>query len=266
MKVNKTNIISTNLFKKPAQAIAAILLITVFLTSCSPPLVQSNPTPQRVLGSTPKVIDDQENAAITAAKSALAEQLQIGVDAIQLVDTQQVQWPDGCLGVQQPGIMCAMHVVDGYRITLSANDQTYEIRTNLDGSQIVVVPRHASSSAPTQTQSDGIQITDFSSSIGGVDGNPDQQVISYNITINNPNENPITLSWLEPVLQDSVSGRTSETGLRNAVNKVLAPNSQAAIHGQLTLNTSGLTKSDITQLGSLFSGFTISTTQTIPLP
>ena len=162
--------------------------------------------------------------------------------------------------------MCAMHVVDGYRITLSANDQAYEVRSNLDGSQTVVVPGEVSSSAPVKTQSNGIQITDFSSSIGGVDGNPDQQVISYNVTINNPNDNPITLSWLEPVLQDSVSGRTSETGLRNAVNKVLAPNSQAAIHGQLTLNTSGLTKSDITQLGSLFSGFTISTTQTIPLP
>ena len=33
-----------------------------------------------------------------------------------------------------------MHVVDGYRIQLSANDHTYEMHTNLDGSQIVRVP------------------------------------------------------------------------------------------------------------------------------
>jgi hypothetical protein len=79
------------------------------------------------------------SSAISAAKSALAKQLNIGTDLIQLVSIQQVQWPDGCLGIQQPGIMCAMHVVDGYRITLSENDQTYEIRTSLDGSQIVFV-------------------------------------------------------------------------------------------------------------------------------
>jgi hypothetical protein len=56
------------------------------------------------------------------------------------VDVQPVQWPDSCLGVQIPGIMCAMHVVDGYRIILLANDQTYEVHSNLDGSQIALVP------------------------------------------------------------------------------------------------------------------------------
>ena len=152
-------------------------------------------------------INDQMNSAISAAKFVLAEQLQLGEETIKLTDIQQVQWPDGCLGIQQPGIMCAMHVVDGYKITLSANDQTYEIRSNLDGSQTVVVPGHASSSAPAQTQSNGIKITDFSFSVGGVDGNPDQQVISYNVTINNPNDNPITLSWLEPILQELSLGK-----------------------------------------------------------
>ena len=137
MKESKTSFISTKPFNKPAQVMTAILLIAILLTSCAPPSVQNNPTSQPILGSTPTIINGQMNAAITAAKSALAEQLQLGVDTIQLADIQQVQWPDGCLGVQQPGIMCAMHVVDGYKITLSANDQTYEIRSNLDGSQIV---------------------------------------------------------------------------------------------------------------------------------
>jgi hypothetical protein len=140
MKRNKTMFISSKLFNKSALAMTIILLTAVFLSSCSPPLAQSSPTPQQVLGSTPAVVNEQESAAIAAAKSALAGQLQIDVDAIQLVDIQQVQWPDGCLGVQQPGIMCAMHVVDGYRITLSAKNQSYEVRSNLDGSQIAVSP------------------------------------------------------------------------------------------------------------------------------
>ena len=125
---------------KRYKMLAAFLLITVALTSCAPPLAQNNSTPQPVSGPTPTVNNDQENTVITVAKSALAKQLQISVDTIQLVSTQQVQWTDGCLGVQQPGIMCAMHVVDGYKITLLAQGQTYEVRTNQDGSQTVIVP------------------------------------------------------------------------------------------------------------------------------
>ena len=266
MKENNTNLISIQSFRKPAQALAVILSIAVLLTACAPQLAQSSPTPQQVLGSTPTVVNDQENTVISAAKSALAKQLQISVDSIQLMDIQQVQWPDGCLGVQQPGIMCAMHVVDGYKVMLSANDQTHEVRSNLDGSQIVVVPEQTSSIAPAISRSGEIQIADFSSSINGVDGNPDQQVISYNMTIYNSSDNTITLLWLKPVLQDSLSGRVMDANLKTEENETIAPNSQLAVHGQIAINTSGLTKQDIAQLGSLFSGFTISTNQTIPLP
>jgi hypothetical protein len=259
MKENNTNLISIQSFRKPAQALAVILSIAVLLTACAPQLAQSSPTPQQV-------VNDQENTVISAAKSALAKQLQISVDSIQLMDIQQVQWPDGCLGVQQPGIMCAMHVVDGYKVMLSANDQTHEVRSNLDGSQIVVVPEQTSSIAPAISRSGEIQIADFSSSINGVDGNPDQQVISYNMTIYNSSDNTITLLWLKPVLQDSLSGRVTDANLKTEENETIAPNSQLAVHGQIAINTSGLTKQDIAQLGSLFSGFTISTNQTIPLP
>ncbi|MFN2235983.1 MAG: hypothetical protein ACK2U1_17300, partial [Anaerolineales bacterium] len=162
--------------------------------------------------------------------------------------------------------MCAMHVVDGYRIMLLANDQTYEVRSNLDGSQTALPLENASSSAPIKIGSGGLQIADFSSSIGGVDGNPDQQLVSYTVTIFNASDGTVTLLWLEPILQDSISGRAADSGLRHEINEVIAPNSQLDIHGQLTLSTSGLTKQDMTQLGSLFRGFTVSTNQTIPLP
>jgi hypothetical protein len=80
---------------------------------------------------------------VARAKSFLADKLNINNEPIQIVDVQRVQWPDTCLGVQQAGIMCAMHVVDGFKITLSANGQSYEVHSNLDGSQIVLVPPSA---------------------------------------------------------------------------------------------------------------------------
>ena len=103
MKRNKIFFISTKLFNQPAQVLTAILLVAVFLTSCAPPLVQSNPTPQPVLQSTPTVIDDQTSVVTAAAKSALAEQLKIGTDAIQLVDIESVQWPEAAWACNRPG-------------------------------------------------------------------------------------------------------------------------------------------------------------------
>ena len=70
----------------------------------------------------------------------LAEKSKTTIDAIQVVDIQSVQWPDSCLGVPQNGIMCAMHVVDGYRVILSVNNLQYEAHSNQDGSQMIFVP------------------------------------------------------------------------------------------------------------------------------
>lgn len=83
---------------------------------------------------------ENTDPAVQASISVLADQYQINSDEISFVDKQPVEWPDSCLGVDQPGIMCAMHVVDGYQITLSANQESYEVHTNMDGSQTVLVP------------------------------------------------------------------------------------------------------------------------------
>ena len=130
MNANKSNYYT----HKWITALLVFSLVIVVLTACGQSVSQAAPQPTAIS------VDEGTAPAVSAAKSALAEKLNISVNAIQLVDAQPVQWPDTCLGVQTPGIMCAFHVVDGYRITLSANDQTYEAHSNLDGSQIVLVP------------------------------------------------------------------------------------------------------------------------------
>ena len=122
------------------RAAGALLVILTILTGCSQPAVQSTPTSQPALLATATVSSNNNSAVVSAAKSRLAEELKISLDSIQLVGIQPVQWPDSCLGVSQPGVMCAMHVVDGYRITLSAQNQVYEVHSNLDGSELALVP------------------------------------------------------------------------------------------------------------------------------
>jgi hypothetical protein len=124
------------------QTILIFFLVAILLSACAQPAAQAAPPaqPSPVPTAISQIPAFGSNAVASAAKSMLAKQLGTNEDAVQILDIQPVQWPDGCLGVHQVGIMCAFHVVDGYRITLLANDRTYEVHSNLDGSQIVPVP------------------------------------------------------------------------------------------------------------------------------
>jgi hypothetical protein len=131
-------------YEQRLPALLVLLLATTLLGACATPAAQETPSPQPLPTTTGQ--GGMDTLPVARAKSFLADKLKNNNETIQVVDVQRVQWPDTCLGVQQPGIMCAMHVVDGYRITLSANGQSYEVHSNLDGSQIVLVPNPVSAS------------------------------------------------------------------------------------------------------------------------
>jgi hypothetical protein len=129
--------------KKWGLASPVLILFASLITACAQqPINQITPTAQppvqpTAMSTNPETTSDK---AVVVAKSLLADQFK-GVSAvIQLVDIQSVEWPDSCLGVPQAGMMCAMHVVSGYRINLTANGKSYEVHSNLDGSQVLLVP------------------------------------------------------------------------------------------------------------------------------
>jgi len=71
-----------------------------------------------------------------AAVQALAAALGLSVDQIKLVSIEAVDWPDACLGIAQPGIVCAQVVMPGFIIVLEAQGRQYEYHTNADGSVV----------------------------------------------------------------------------------------------------------------------------------
>ena len=76
------------------------------------------------------------NPIVESARNVLAEELGIPLDQILVSSFVAVDWPDGCLGIQAPGIACMAVIVPGYQIILQANGAYHEIRTNQDGSDI----------------------------------------------------------------------------------------------------------------------------------
>jgi hypothetical protein len=119
-----------------------LLLFALFLAACAPSAAPSTPTVQLTptIASPPHTPVDPSGPASQAARAALARQMKLSLDVIHQADIQPVQWPDSCLGLPVSGMMCAMHVVSGYRVALTANDHRYEVHTNDDGSQLAIVP------------------------------------------------------------------------------------------------------------------------------
>lgn len=76
--------------------------------------------------------------AAVAARQVLMQQKRLSVEDVNVVDVEEVDWPDGCLGVAVEGMMCTMVITPGYRVTLEAGGQLYVFHTNSDGSNIVL--------------------------------------------------------------------------------------------------------------------------------
>jgi hypothetical protein len=72
-------------------------------------------------------------AAALNSRADLAQRLQIDPDTIKLVSVEAVDWPDGCLGIQTPGIMCIQVITPGYLVILEADGKQYEYHTNASG-------------------------------------------------------------------------------------------------------------------------------------
>lgn len=79
-------------------------------------------------------------AAVLEAQRALSEALGIALTEIEIVTTEQVDWPDACLGLPSGGEACAEVITPGWQVVLRVNGQDYVYRTSADGLIGRIVP------------------------------------------------------------------------------------------------------------------------------
>jgi len=133
------------------KTLMGITLLMLILAACAS---QSQPTEQSLLpndelggsypngttypngGSYPSDSNANWTPAQQAAITALSQTLNLPPGQITLISTEAAEWPDGCLGIQKPGMFCTQAIVPGYKIILQAGGDVYEFRTNKDGSQV----------------------------------------------------------------------------------------------------------------------------------
>jgi len=60
------------------------------------------------------------------AREALANWLRVCREEIEVVEVEEVEWPDTSLGCPQPGMVYAQVIVPGCRVVMRVGDEVYE--------------------------------------------------------------------------------------------------------------------------------------------
>ena len=112
-------------------------------TAAQEPELNLSDTPLQ-LGNTPQAADMPSTPPpvekfIELSKKDLAERLQMDMEKITLVKTEETIWPDASLGCPAPGKVYTQGTVPGYQIWLKANGMEHVYHTDWLG-QVVLCP------------------------------------------------------------------------------------------------------------------------------
>jgi hypothetical protein len=117
----------------PAQATAVPLQPTATTEARQTPqrtfVIVDTPVPAETVIEVEVMKTTPQNSYIAnlvqQAQQDLAKQLAVPVEQIEFVSFEDVLWPDGSLGCPQPGMAYTQVLVEGYRILLQYEGQTY---------------------------------------------------------------------------------------------------------------------------------------------
>ncbi len=98
-------------------------------------------------GCIPPSVPPAPNKPVDAAKQYMAKELDLSADAIEVLSSEQVNWPDACLGLAAKDEMCAQVVTPGYRVVLKSGEKTATFHTNVLGD---VIREETAGSQPAQ--------------------------------------------------------------------------------------------------------------------
>lgn len=86
------------------------------------------------------LIPQEETQAMAEEKiGPLAKFLEVAEEEVEIVSSEAVDWPSSALGAPEEGKLYFQMVTPGFKVTYRAEGKTYEVHTNQDGSQAVLL-------------------------------------------------------------------------------------------------------------------------------
>lgn len=122
-------------------AVVVVALILFFVWSgkkdvMEEPIIEEEET--EIVSETPTTpeVNRPVSPAVAATRVLLATRLNIPIAQVTFVSETPKNWPDSCLGISSPGVMCAQVITPGSEIKLSAGGIEYTYRSNQNGSLV----------------------------------------------------------------------------------------------------------------------------------
>jgi heat shock protein HslJ len=134
-----------------------LLIGMLALAACAPqgsgvPVTGDTPD-----AGTPAASPELPAKAVLDAQQWLATQLKVGTEEVQIIEAEQAEWTDSCLGLGRPDESCLQAITPGWRAVFEVNGQRYEIRTDRSGSVIRLASPEGSQ--PSETGLENTQWT-----------------------------------------------------------------------------------------------------------
>jgi hypothetical protein len=121
---------------KHMKLLLPLILMVLIFAACAPQVVPAPPAQETPVVSEPLPPTGDLPAGVEAARQALADRLGIAVEEVNVLSYEQVDWPDGCLGLGGPAEACLAAITPGYAVRLEAGGEAYAYRTNLEGTAV----------------------------------------------------------------------------------------------------------------------------------
>ncbi len=105
------------------------------------PVADSGPTVTTLPAVSPTSTAPTDDAApsedslelVDDAVRDLAGRLGVAGEEVKVLEVEAVTWSDGSLGCPEPGMMYTQALVEGWRLTLAVEDDTYAYHSSSDG-------------------------------------------------------------------------------------------------------------------------------------
>ncbi|KST65407.1 hypothetical protein BC008_45650 [Mastigocoleus testarum BC008] len=129
-----------NLLRK---TILVTALCTLIFSAASCTNTQTNPPPRESASTptpteTPNSSRNQElpSDVQSAVLSDAAKRSSKTVATLRITETQKQSWGNSCLGLAQPGEVCAQVIVPGWKVVVSDGQREWVYRTDESGKQV----------------------------------------------------------------------------------------------------------------------------------
>lgn len=118
--------------------IFTICLLVLITTSCinnqtNSTQVETPQTPAKEVNSTVNELPPEVKSAVL---SDATQRVSKPVAALRITQAQKQSWGDSCLGLAEPGKLCAQVIVPGWKVVVTDGQRKFVYRTDEKGQQV----------------------------------------------------------------------------------------------------------------------------------